>query len=174
MNQSERRVYLIEALLRENPKYRGMPLPKDRQGQKDLLRALMNVRMPGALSDEYQKIEGEYLTQENAEKGIVSIDELTPVQEGIYLWQGDITRLSCDAIVNAANSQLLGCFHPLHNCIDNQIHTSRRGFRCAMPAMTSCSGRDMRNRQGRRRSPPPIICPAAMSFIRSDRLSAES
>ena len=124
MNQSERRVYLIEALLRENPKYRGMPLPKDRQGQKDLLRALMNVRMPGALSDEYQNIEGEYLTQENAEKGIVSIDELTPVQEGIYLWQGDITRLSCDAIVNAANSELLGCFHPLHSCIDNCIHSA--------------------------------------------------
>ena len=124
MNQSERRVYLIETLLRENPKYRGMPLPKDRQGQKDLLRVLMNVRMPGVLSDEYQRIEAEYLTQENAEKGIISIDDLTPVQDKMYLWQGDITRLACDAIVNAANSQLLGCFHPLHNCIDNCIHSA--------------------------------------------------
>ncbi len=55
-------------------------------------------------------------------KGVVSVSDLSPVQPGIYLWQGDITRLSVDAIVNAANSAMLGCFVPCHGCIDNAIH----------------------------------------------------
>lgn len=123
MNQTERRLFLIKELLKEQPRYHDIPIPADTQEQKDLLRSLMNVRMPGAVSDEYLQIEGEYLQNEIAAKGIVRLDDLTPIQGTLYLWQGDITLLECDAIVNAANSQMLGCFQPLHTCIDNCIHS---------------------------------------------------
>ena len=83
----------------------------------------MNVRMPAPISDEYIKIESEYLREETAAKGVTRIADLTPTEDSIYLWQGDITTLECDAIVNAANAQMLGCFRPLHTCIDNCIHT---------------------------------------------------
>ena len=83
----------------------------------------MNVRMPAPISDEYIKIESEYLREETAAKGVTRIADLRPVEDSIYLWQGDITTLECDAIVNAANAQMLGCFRPLHTCIDNCIHT---------------------------------------------------
>ena len=83
----------------------------------------MNVRMPRSASEEFLNIEGEYLEAETKQKGITDIRDLSPIEEGIYLWRGDITTLSCDAIVNAANSQMLGCFYPCHGCIDNAIHT---------------------------------------------------
>lgn len=124
MNQSERRLYLIKNLLSERPEYRWITVPADTQGQKDLLRSLMNVRMPAPISDEYIRIESEYLTKDTAEKGITRLTELTPVDGDLYLWQGDITTLECDAIVNAANSQMLGCFRPLHNCEDNCVHSA--------------------------------------------------
>ena len=123
MTHEEKRIFLIKTLLAEQPRYRNIEIPTDTQGQKDLLRSLMNVRMPAPLSDEYIEIEGEYLGEETAAKGITRLADLKPVEEGIYLWQGDITTLEVDAIVNAANSQMLGCFQPLHNCIDNCIHT---------------------------------------------------
>ena len=123
MTHEEKRFYLIKTLLAEQPRYWNIKIPADEQGQKDLLRSLMNVRMPAPVPDEYVQIEGEYLKEETAAKGITRLADLKPVEEGIYLWQGDITTLECDAIVNAANSQMLGCFQPLHNCIDNCIHT---------------------------------------------------
>ena len=123
MNQRERRQFLIRALLREQPRYRSMEIPTDEKGQRDLLRALMNVRQPAPVSDEYLEVERVYLREATAEKGIVSLSDLSPVDGDLYLWQGDITRLAVDAIVNAANSALLGCFQPLHYCIDNAIHT---------------------------------------------------
>ena len=123
MTREDKRIYLIKTLLNEQSRYRNIEIPTDTQGQKDLLRSLMNVRMPAPLSDEYIGIESEYLKEETAAKGITCLADLTPVEDGIYLWQGDITTLECDAIVNAANSQMLGCFQPLHNCIDNCIHT---------------------------------------------------
>ena len=124
MNQTEKRRWLIDALLSEQPRYRGVAVPEDARGQKDLLRSLMNVRMPAPLSAEYVEIEDAYLRGELAERGITRLEDLTPVDGSLYLWQGDITTISCDAIVNAANSQLLGCFRPLHNCVDNCIHSA--------------------------------------------------
>ncbi len=123
MTQDERRVYLIKALLAEDSRYQGMEIPADGFGQKRLLRALFNVRMPGPVSGEFLEIQDAYLQEETRQKGITDIADLTPVQEGLYLWQGDITTLRCGAIVNAANSQMLGCFCPNHGCIDNAIHT---------------------------------------------------
>ncbi len=123
MEQNERRIYLISYLLNEQPQYRSMEIPKNIQEQKMLLRALLNVRMPGKVSDEFLRVQDEYLKEEISEKGIVQISDLQPVQKGVYLWQGDITRLKADAIVNAANSQMTGCYQPNHTCIDNCIHT---------------------------------------------------
>lgn len=123
MTQSERRIWLIQYLLDENKRYSDVEIPPDREEQFRLFRSLVNVRMPRPVSEEFLKIQNEYLAQEISQKGITDIKDLTPVQEDICIWQGDITTLKCDAVVNAANSQLLGCFFPCHACIDNCIHT---------------------------------------------------
>lgn len=123
MDQGERRRFLIRYLLDEEPQYQNIEIPSFPEGQRRLLRGLMNVRMPKAASEEFLRIQDAYLKGVAEEKGIVHLADLTPVQDGIYLWQGDITRLSVDAIVNAANSGMTGCYQPNHNCIDNCIHT---------------------------------------------------
>lgn len=123
MNQSERRLFLIHSLLDERPSCRKQKIPTDAQRQKVLLRGLMNIRSPRAIHPEFQKIQDAYLQAETAEKGITDIADLSPIQPGLYLWQGDITTLRCDAIVNAANSGMTGCYVPNHRCIDNAIHT---------------------------------------------------
>ena len=123
MTQTERRKYLILELLREQPQYRNIEIPESAQDQKNLLRSLFNIRMPEPVSEEFLQVQDAYLQGEAAEKGVTDLADLTPIEEGIYLWQGDITTLKCDAIVNAANSQMLGCFYPCHGCIDNAIHT---------------------------------------------------
>lgn len=123
MDQAERRTYLIKALLRERPSCRRQEIPRQVERQKVLLRGLMNVRAPRAVSDEFLQVQDAYLQHELAEAGITRVDELTPVSGDLYLWQGDITRLECGAIVNAANSGLTGCYIPNHACIDNCIHT---------------------------------------------------
>ena len=123
MNQSERRRYLIQDLLNEQKEYSHYSIPEDSRGQKDLLRGLLNVRAPKMLRREFLKIQDEYLKEETEKKGITDLADLTPVEPGIYIWQGDITTLRCDAIVNAANSGMTGCYAPNHKCIDNCIHT---------------------------------------------------
>ncbi len=123
MTQAERRRYLIQALLEERPEYADIQIPPDVPEQKRLLRSLFNVRMPRPISEDFLKVQDAYLQEEIRRKGITGLDSLHPVREGIYLWQGDITTLRCDAIVNAANSGMLGCFVPCHGCIDNAIHT---------------------------------------------------
>ena len=123
MTQTERRRYLIQALLEERPEYADIQIPPDVPEQKRLLRSLFNVRMPWPISEDFLKVQDAYLQEEIRRKGITGLDSLHPVREGIYLWQGDITTLRCDAIVNAANSGMLGCFVPCHGCIDNAIHT---------------------------------------------------
>ena len=123
MTQAERRITLTKRLLDEQPRYRKMNVPHDKMEQKQLLRSLMNVRLPQRLSDDLLAMQDEYLREELAQKGITDIDDLTPIADGMYLWQGDITSLRCDAIVNAANSGMTGCYVPCHRCIDNCIHT---------------------------------------------------
>ena len=123
MNQSERRLFLIRSLLRENPEYRDMGIPADANSQRQLLRGLLNIRAPRRIGTDFLKMQDEYLQTETAAKGVTDVADLTPLQPGLYLWQGDITTLKCDAIVNAANSGMTGCYCPNHGCIDNAIHT---------------------------------------------------
>ena len=123
MNQTEKRQYLIRRLLSEQPRYRNIEIPDDTHGQDQLLRSLFNVRLPKEIGEDFLQVQDEYLAEATKEKGITDLSELEPVEDGIYIWQGDITTLRCDAIVNAANSGMTGCYVPCHGCIDNCIHT---------------------------------------------------
>lgn len=123
MTQTQKREYLITQLLKEQPQLLTMEIPSGEQRQKALLRSLFNIRMPKPVSQEFLRVQDSYLQEEIRQKGITRFDNLRPIQQGIYLWRGDITTLAVDAIVNAANSQMLGCFVPCHGCIDNAIHT---------------------------------------------------
>ena len=123
MNQSERRIYLIQSLLKEQSEYQNLNIPQQAAEQKQLLRALLNVRMPKPIDNMFLKIQDEYLQEELLKKGIIPLDSLSQIRNDIYLWKGDITVLAADAIVNAANSQMTGCYIPNHACIDNCIHT---------------------------------------------------
>ena len=123
MNQAERRLFLIEAFLDELPDGASVRIPKNATEQRRLLHGLMNVRAAGLPSAEVLRVQDEYLAECNAERGIVYLDSLTPIRPHVLLWQGDITALASDAIVNAANSQMTGCWAPNHLCIDNCIHT---------------------------------------------------
>ncbi len=125
MTQEERREYLLKYLLKEDLRFRGRRMPTGKLAQERLLRALMNIRHPKPISEEFLKVQDSYLMERAIERGIIDITELKPVESDgrLYIWQGDITTLKCDAIVNACNSQMLGCFYPLHGCIDNFIHT---------------------------------------------------
>lgn len=123
MMQTERRVFLIRELLREQSQYSNIKIPANEQEQRNMLRSLFNIRMPAPVSKTFLEVQNAYLQEEIRRKGITEFSRLHPIQDGIYLWQGDITTLRCDAVVNAANSQMLGCFCPNHGCIDNAIHT---------------------------------------------------
>lgn len=123
MNQTERRNYLIKELLKEQPRYRRIEIPQDNMEQTQLLRSLMNIRIPQKIETDFLEIQDAYLQEEIEKKGITDWNDLKPVEDGIYLWQGDITTLRCDAVVNAANHRMTGCYVPCHSCIDNCIHT---------------------------------------------------
>jgi len=123
MNQDERLTWLVEAFKADSGEYADLQTPKDAEGRRRALRSLMNIRMPRPLPPEALAVQDAYLRQRAREKGVVEMDDIPVLRKGISLWQGDITRLAADAIVNAANSQMLGCFVPMHSCIDNCIHT---------------------------------------------------
>lgn len=123
MTQEERLSFLIRFLLAEDPAYAGMPMPGTLSEQRRLLRGLLNVRPPKPVSAEFLEIQDAYLQERLKERGITPVTDITPMRPGLSVWQGDITTLAADAIVNAANSQMLGCFAPCHGCIDNAIHT---------------------------------------------------
>ena len=132
--QEERLDYLLEAFKKDSLWYKDLEVGEDYQEKRRALRSLMNIRMPGAMAPEVLEVQDEFLREEAAEKGIVTLEEIPtaarqygsrkPFGDKISVWQGDITRLQVGAIVNAANSQMLGCFHPCHGCIDNAIHSA--------------------------------------------------
>ena len=141
MTQDERRMYLIQKLLSERKGYSNIKIPDDTDAKKTLLRSLMNVRMAMDTDDELLAVQDEYLREEIVNKGIVTIQNMDEVLDDIYIWRGDITRVKADAIVNAANSGMTGCYVPNHNCIDNCIHTY-----AGMELRNYCA--DMIRRQG--------------------------
>lgn len=128
MNQLEKISYLNSLLLDEMPQHQAeaAQFPRDRQNQRRLLRSLMNVRPALPLRQDYLTIQDALLSEERAEKGVVDVEALPVIDADprLVLWQGDITRLNADAIVNAANSGLTGCYCPCHGCIDNAIHSA--------------------------------------------------
>lgn len=131
MVQEERLNYLINELCNESKQYEH--IRSITEEKRKVLRLLMNIRMPDQAPEEFLRIQDEFLEQEAIEKGIVLRHEIPTIREQfgstcrhadkISIWQGDITRLKVDGIVNAANSQMLGCFVPCHGCIDNAIHS---------------------------------------------------
>ena len=123
MIQEDRRRFLIRYLLEEDKRYQDIEFPDNITEQKRLLRSLINIRMPKKISDDFLVVQDEYLKEEIVEKGITDLADLNEIDKDLYLWQGDITTLKCDGIVNAANSGMTGCYVPCHSCIDNCIHT---------------------------------------------------
>lgn len=132
--QEDRLNFLLQGFKEDSVQYRNLEVEDGYENKRMALRTLMNIRMPGEMAEDILKVQDEFLSTEAREKGIVALSEIKTIQEQygsshpfgdkISIWQGDITRLSVGAIVNAANSQMLGCFVPCHRCIDNAIHSA--------------------------------------------------
>lgn len=134
ISQEERLDYLLEEFKKDSIQYQDLEVEDGYENKRMALRSLMNIRMPRGMEEELVKVQDEFLLTEAREKGIVTLADIKTVREQygsrhpfgdkISIWQGDITRLAVGAIVNAANSQMLGCFVPCHRCIDNAIHSA--------------------------------------------------
>ena len=124
MKQEERLDYLLDRFKEDSGIYKDLEVKGDVKEKQMLLRSLMNVRMPGEMPEEVLNVQDDYLKKRAREKGIVTLDDIPVAKGSLSVWQGDITRLAVDAIVNAANSQMLGCFIPMHACIDKAAPTS--------------------------------------------------
>lgn len=132
--QEERLDYLLEQMKEDLVEYRNVELPESYEGRRKALRAFMNIRIPKKIPEAILSVQDELLTEEAKEKGIIELRNIPtikrkygsihPFANKISVWKGDITRLKVGAIVNAANSQMLGCFIPCHKCIDNAIHSA--------------------------------------------------
>lgn len=123
MTQRDRLNILIKYLIGENEDYKDIAIPDDEESLFNLFRALVNVREPKPIDSDFLSLQDEMLSYERDRKGVVDVYSLPRAEDNIILYKGDITRLNSDAIVNAANSGMTGCYLPCHKCIDNTIHT---------------------------------------------------
>ena len=130
MNQNERLDYLVEQFKEDSVQYKNLIVPEEIIEKRRILRSLMNIRMPKRMSGDVLRVQDEYLQERNRENGVVDLSAIPVIAaqgsshaygDILSIWQGDITRLAVEAIINAANSQMLGCFIPMHTCIDNPI-----------------------------------------------------
>ena len=152
--QDQRLDYLVEVFKTDSVEYKNLRIPKDTIGKRRILRSLMNIRMPGKMNPAVLAVQDAYLQERIRENGIVELADIPEIRDGISIWQGDITRLAVDAIVNAANSQMLGCFVPMHTCIDNCIHTF-----AGVQLRAECSRKmnELRTRYGRDYEQPTAV-----------------
>ncbi len=133
-NQEARLDYLLDRFKEDSVQYKDLEVGDSFKEKRKMLRSLMNIRMPRSMDEAILEVQDAFLSEEAKEKGIVTLDEIPTIKEQyqsghpfadkLSIWQGDITRLQVGAIVNAANSQMLGCFVPCHKCIDNAIHSA--------------------------------------------------
>ena len=161
MTQEERSIWLIKELQKEMPEYAQYTIPETADDQWHLLRGMLNVRMPGAALKEFLEVQDAFLQEMTKKKGIVDTSSLvgSTIDSRLVLWQGDITTLKADAIVNACNSALLGCFHPNHNCIDNIEHTMA-GIQMRLDCYEQMQAQGHEEETGRCRITPGYNLPA--------------
>lgn len=173
MTQLQRLHFLISYMQQEMDEKE--PVPESFDERFRMFRGLANRRPAKPLSREFLDVQDAFLSIYNSE-GITAVSDLTPVRGSIYLWQGDITTLKAGAIVNAANPDMLGCFIPNHDCIDNIIHTKAgAGLRL------ECA--ELMERQGRKEAvgrakitsaynlPSDFVIHTVGPYVRDDRVS---
>ena len=162
MTRTEQQERLIGMLLAESPQNQALAasFPSGDAARRRLLRSLMNVRPPRPLDRSFLQLQDMFLSAEREERGTVDADALPPAAQDrrLVLWQGDITTLRCDAIVNAANSGMLGCFVPCHGCIDNAIHTAA-GVQLRLACARLMAGQQTPEPAGRARITPAYNLP---------------
>lgn len=160
--------YLLRALLDERAEYAEWQIPDSLPEQQTMMRSLLNVRPPYPVGEDFIKAQDMELQRQAAEKGIVALSDIEPCRKDrrLRLWQGDITRLQVDAIVNAANSALLGCFVPMHRCIDNAIH-SAAGVQLRLACNRLMQAQGHPEPTGRAKLRTAITCLPVMCCIRS-------
>lgn len=152
---------LVAYLGAERPEFAGLAVPDDPDERWTTARALMNMRPPMPVPPEVLADQDLVLRARLARTAVTDARELPTVSgdERIALWRGDITTLAVDAIVNAANSKLLGCFIPGHHCIDNAIHTfAGMQLRLACEELMRAQGHD--EPVGQAKSTPAFNLPA--------------